>query len=206
MSKDYTFNPGDFVVYPVHGVGQVKEIQNTKGEKMGKTAGGALWVDSGKTSVYDFYQYFMNVDDGDVETLLRWFSNFPTAEIKEICAKDIIKAKKLMSFEITKLVHGEENAKEAQKTAEEIFSGKGQSENMNTVGYSKEKLAAGVNVCELLADIKITESRSEARRLIGQGGIVIDGEKVADFNAVIKATDAIVVRKGKKVFMRVKPE
>lgn len=181
-------------------------LLNSKGEKMGKTAGGALWVDSGKTSVYDFYQYFMNVGDKDVETLLRWFSDLTTAEIKEICKGDIIKAKKLMSFEITKLVHGEEKAIEAQKTAEEIFSGKGVSENMNTLSYDKEKLALGVNVCELLADLKITESRSEARRLIMQGGIVIDNEKVADFNAIIKTAEPIVVRKGKKVFVRVKPE
>lgn len=181
-------------------------LLNSKGEKMGKTAGGALWVDSGKTSVYDFYQYFMNVADSDVETLLRWFSDKPTDEIKTICKGDIIKAKKLMSFEITKLVHGEEKAIEAQKTAEEIFSGKGESQNMNTLPYSKEKLASGVNVCELLADLKITESRSEARRLILQGGIVIDNDKVTDFNAIIKTNDSIVVRKGKKVFVRVKGE
>lgn len=181
-------------------------LLNSKGEKMGKTAGGALWVDSGKTSVYDFYQYFMNVADSDVATLLRWFSDYSTAEINEICKKNIINAKKIMSFEITKLVHGEEKAKEAQKTAEEIFSGKGESQNMNTLCYDKNKLATGVNVCELLADLKITASRSEARRLIEQGGIVIDNEKVADFNAVIKTNDSIVVRKGKKVFVRVKGE
>ncbi len=181
-------------------------LLNSKGEKMGKTSGGALWVDSGKTSVFDFYQYFMNVADSDVEVLLRWFTNITTEEIKNLCKADIIKAKKLMSFEITKLVHGENCAMEAQKTAEEIFSGKGESQNMNTVGYDKEKLVNGVNVCELLADIKITDSRSEARRLISQGGIVIDNEKITDFNAIIKSNDSIVVRKGKKVFVRVKGE
>lgn len=179
-------------------------LLNSKGEKMGKTAGGALWVDSGKVSVYDFYQYFMNVGDKDVETLLRWFSDKPMDEIRELCKKDIIAAKKIMSFEITKLVHGEEKAIEAQKTAEEIFSGKGESQNMNELEYDAEKLAEGINVCELLADLKITESRSEARRLISQGGIFIDGNKVDDFAATIKADKPIVVRKGKKVFVRVK--
>ena len=100
-------------------------LLNSKGEKMGKTTGGALWVDEGKTSVYDFYQYFMNVDDQDVATVLRWFSDMPTEEIKAVCEKDIREAKKLMAFTVTSLIHGEENARVAQKNCRRNFQRKG---------------------------------------------------------------------------------
>lgn len=175
-------------------------LLNSKGEKMGKTSGGALWVDQGKTSVYDFYQYFVNVDDSDVATLLKWFSDMPVEDIEAICKNDIRQAKKLMALEVTKLVHGEEKAKEAQKIAEDIFNGSGRSENMNSVVYPK--LAGGVNVCEMLADVGICASRGEARRLIAQAGISIDGAKVTDDKLVLN-TNEIVVSKGKKVHLRV---
>ncbi|MEG1582080.1 MAG: tyrosine--tRNA ligase, partial [Clostridia bacterium] len=112
-------------------------LLNSNGEKMGKSAGGALWVAEDKTSVYDFYQFFINVDDKDTETLLRWFSDFSTKEISDICAGDPRNAKKIMAFEVTKLIHGEENAKQAEKTAKEVFSGLGSSQNMPTIEYSR---------------------------------------------------------------------
>ena len=181
-------------------------LLNAQGEKMGKTTGGALWVSQDKTSVYDLYQYFMNVDDRDVEKLLRWFSDFSTADIQKICAGDIREAKKIMAFEVTKLIHGEENAKQAQATAQEIFSGAGVADNMPSVAYNKQELANGVNVCALLADIGLASSRSEARRLVQQGGIVVDGEKIQDFSTNIQKTDEFVVRKGKKIFIKVIPQ
>lgn len=178
-------------------------LLNSKGEKMGKTSGGALWVDEGKTSVYDFYQYFMNVDDQDVETLLRWFTDMPVEEIQRVCAEDIRSAKKMMAHAITTLVHGKENADVAQKTAEDIFSGKGVSENMNSVSVSKADLEKGVGVLELMTRIGITSSNGEARRLIQQGGISIDDKKITDPNMIVKTDKEFVVRKGKKVHLKV---
>lgn len=178
-------------------------LLNSKGEKMGKTSGGALWVDEGKTSVYDFYQYFMNVDDQDVATVLRWFSDMPTDEIKKVCEKDIREAKKLMAFTVTSLIHGEENARVAQKTAEEIFSGKGESENMKTVELSVSENAGGIGVLSLMTTIGITASNGEARRLIAQGGLSINDQKIEDPNMTINAEGSIVVKKGKKIHLKV---
>ena len=178
-------------------------LLNSKGEKMGKTSGGALWVDEGKTSVYDFYQYFMNVDDQDVETVLRWFSDLPTEEIKQMCAKDIREAKKKMAFIVTSLIHGKQNAQVAQKTAEEIFGGKGDSENMKTVNISKKDNPNGIGVLSLMTQIGITSSNGEARRLILQGGLSIDDKKLSDPNQIVPCEGSIVVRKGKKVHLKV---
>lgn len=181
-------------------------LLNSKGEKMGKTSGGALWVDEGKTSVYDFYQYFMNIDDSDVATILRWFSDLDVEVIENMCKEDIRKAKKTMAHVVTSLVHGKESADVAQKTAEDIFSGKGSSENMNTVTVDKELLSAGIGVLELMTKIGVTASNGEARRLIIQGGLSIDDQKVVDVNMVIKTEKAIIVRKGKKVHLKVEPK
>lgn len=178
-------------------------LLNSQGEKMGKTSGGALWVDEGKVGVYDFYQYFINVDDRDVETLLCWFSDFPISQIKNLVQGDIRNAKRVMAFEVTKLVHGEENAKQAQKTADEIFSGKGSSENMNSVELGDGVLASGINICDLLVQVGLTKSKGEGRRLIEQGGIFVDDKKVDDYALIIKSTEPVVVRKGKKVFLKV---
>ena len=178
-------------------------LLNSQGEKMGKTSGGALWVDEGKVGVYDFYQYFINVDDRDVEKLLCWFSDFSIAQIKNLVSGDIRVAKRVMAFEVTKLVHGEDAAKLAQKTADEIFSGKGNSENMNTFDVDSNLLKNGVNICELLVITGLTKSKGEGRRLIEQGGIFVDDNKVDDFAQVIKADKEVIIRKGKKVFLKV---
>ncbi len=179
-------------------------LLNSRGEKMGKTSGGALWVDDSKTSVYDFYQYFINVDDKDVETLLRWFSDLSMAEIKELCSGDIRVAKKKMAFCVTALVHGEDKAREAEKTAEEIFSGAGSSENMNSVKLDKALIKNGIGVLDLMTKIGITSSNGEARRLIAQGGLSIDDRKLDDPNEVFTTSaDSFVVKKGKKVHLRV---
>ena len=178
-------------------------LLNSKGEKMGKTSGGALWVDEGKTSVYDFYQYFMNVDDADVATVLKWFSDMPIEEINDLCAKDIRQAKKKMAFVVTSLIHGQENALIAQKTAEEIFSGSGSSENMKTINIDGKQYPNGIGVLELSTKAGITASNGEARRLIMQGGISLNDEKLTDVNMVIKAEGEVILRKGKKVHIKV---
>ncbi len=178
-------------------------LLNSKGEKMGKTSGGALWVDNSKTSVYDFYQYWMNVDDQDVAVVLKWFSDLSVKEIENECKTDIRKAKKLMAYAVTKLIHGEEQAKIAQATAEEIFSGKGSSQNMNSVKIDRNVLASGIGVLDLMTKIGITASNGEARRLIAQGGLSIDDKKITDANMIVISSEPIIVKKGKKVHLKV---
>ena len=145
------------------------------GEKMGKTASGTLWVSREKTTVYDFYQMFINSFDEDVERLLSFFSDFEIEDIKRMCKEDIRNAKKIMAFEVTKLVHGEEEALKVKKASEEIFSNKGNSDNTETIEISKDVIAQGINVIEILMLSNLFESKSEARRLIQQNGIKING-------------------------------
>jgi len=173
------------------------------GEKMGKTSKGTLWVSREKTDVYDFYQAFLNVFDEDVERLLSFFTRLDIREIKDMCNADIINAKKLMAFEITKLVHGEEEALKVKKTSEEVFNG-GNSENMPTYEFKKFE---EMNILDFLFTIGIAPSKSEARRLIEGNGISINKEKVNDVNMIISDNtfidDEIIVQKGKKTFLKV---
>ncbi len=171
-----------------------------EGKKMGKTEKGAIWIDSNKISAYDFYQGIYQTPDACVEMMFALFTDEPMDKVRKMIKDDIVNAKKVLSYEITKFIQGEEKAKEAQKTTEEIFAGSGKSENMNTVVYPK--LAEGVNVCEMLADVKVCASRGEARRLIAQAGISIDGNKIADDKLMIKSNE-IVVSKGKKLHLKV---
>ena len=175
------------------------------GEKMGKTEKGTLWVSRDKTSSFDFFQAWMNSFDEDVERSLSFFTRLEISDIKELCKKDIREAKKLLAFEVTKLVHGEEEALKAQKTAEELFSNKGVSDNMPTKILNKSKI--GINILDLLVETELTTSKSEARRLIEQNGISINGNKVSDMDFTIKESslsdNSIIVQKGKKTFLRV---
>ena len=175
------------------------------GEKMGKTATGTLWVSREKTSAFDFFQAWINSFDEDVERSLAFFTRMEMEDIKELCNKDIREAKKLLAFEVTKLVHGEEEAINAKKIAEELFSNKGVSENMQSTTISKEKL--GINILDLLFETNLVSSKSEARRLVEQNGISINQIKVTDFNRIIEESDFkdgfIVIQKGKKVFLKV---
>lgn len=175
-------------------------LLNSKGEKMGKTTGGALWVSEDKVGAYDFYQYFINTADEDVEKLLKWFSDYDNATIAKIMQGDIREAKKLMAYEVTKLIHGEENAKMAQKTAEEVFGGGLSSAAIPTVKLDKKDK---INVCDMLVLAKIVASKGEARRLIEQNGLSLGDEKVTDFNKEIAGHGEIVVHKGKKVHVKV---
>ncbi|MBO5121253.1 MAG: tyrosine--tRNA ligase [Bacilli bacterium] len=175
------------------------------GEKMGKTATGTLWVSRDKTSTFEFFQAWMNSFDEDVERSLSFFTRMEIEDIKELCKKDIREAKKLLAFEVTKLVHGEEEAIKARKTSEELFSNKGISDNMPTITLPKEKL--DINIVDLLVETNLVTSKSEARRLIEQNGISINQIKVNSVNDLITNNNLtenfIIIQKGKKVFLKV---
>lgn len=177
------------------------------GEKMGKTASGTLWVSREKTTVYDFYQMFINSFDEDVERLLSFFSDFEIEDIKRMCKENIRNAKKIMAFEVTKLVHGEEEALKVKKASEEIFSNKGNSDNTETIEIFKDVIAQGINVIEILMLSNLFESKSEARRLIQQNGIKINGEKVTDIHMMIGSeqldNNTLLIQKGKKTFKKI---
>ena len=177
------------------------------GEKMGKTASGTLWVSREKTTVCDFYQMFINSFDEDVERLLSFFSDFEIEDIKRMCKEDIRNAKKIMAFEVTKLVHGEEEALKVKKASEEIFSNKGNSDNTETIEISQDVIVQGINVIEILMLSNLFESKSEARRLIQQNGIKINGEKVTDIHMMIGSeqldNNTLLIQKGKKTFKKI---
>lgn len=188
--------------------GQTREMEGVtnpllltpEGKKMGKTEKGAIWIDSSKIGAYDFYQGIYQTPDACVEMMFALFTDMDMDDVRRLIAEDIVKAKKTLSYEITKFIQGEEAANLALKTAQEIFEGAGKSDTMNSVVY--QKLSSGVNVCEMLADVGICASRGEARRLIAQAGISIDGNKVTD-DKLMLCTNEIVVSKGKKVHLKV---
>ena len=175
------------------------------GEKMGKTATGTLWVSRDKTTPFDFFQAWINSFDEDVERSLSFFTRMEISDIKELCRKDIREAKKLLAFEVTKLVHGEEEAIKARQTAEELFSNKGVSENMPSIKFDSNKL--DINVLDLLTEVGIVSSKSEGRRLMEQNGISINQEKETHTDRIITKADFVngelIVQKGKKVFLKV---
>lgn len=176
------------------------------GEKMGKTASGTLWISREKTTVYDFYQMFMNSYDEDVEILLSFFSDYEIEDIKRMCKEDIRNAKKIMAFEVTKLVHGEEEALKVQQASEEIFSNKGNSQNTDTIELSKDVLNNNSNVIDVLMLSGIFESKSETKRLIEQNGVSINGEKVKSIDMIVTEDmledNALLIQKGKKRFIK----
>ena len=175
------------------------------GEKMGKTATGTLWVSRDKTTVFDFFQAWMNSFDEDVPRSLAFFTRLDMEEIDRMCRDDIRSAKKLLAFEVTKLVHGEEEAIKAKNTAEELFNNNGISDNMNSITLDKNLLDS--NVLDILVSSGIVSSKSEGKRLVEQNGISINQEKVNDINMLITnellTDDFIIIQKGKKVFLKV---
>ncbi|MEN8905433.1 MAG: tyrosine--tRNA ligase [Clostridiales bacterium] len=182
-------------------------LMTKEGKKMGKTESGTLWVAREKTTVFDFYQYFYNVNDKDTEMLLRLFTHVPTQEIIDLCKSDILKAKKKMAFEITKLVHGDV---EANKVLEAVNSLFGESLNMDNVPkhvIKKELLQEGINILELLTITKFISSKSESRRMVQQGGISVNNEKIKEINHVVNLNDikdsCILLKRGKKNFLKV---
>ncbi len=175
------------------------------GEKMGKTASGTLWISRNKTTPFDFFQAWINIFDEDVERCLSFFTRLEIAEIKELCSNDIREAKRILAFEVTKLVHGEGEAKRAQKAAKELFSGNLTTNDMPSISYSKEKL--DINILDLLVDVGIATSKSNARRLIEQNGIRLNQKKENNYNKIITEKDFIdnilIIQKGKKVFLKI---
>ncbi len=185
----------------------LKLLTTADGQKMGKSQKGAVWLDEEKTSPYELYQYMRNVDDRDVEKFLLQLTFLPTEECKRLGAlegEDINKGKEALAYEVTKIVHGEEKAKEAQKTARALFDEGASIDSMPTaeVDFDEE-----IGLLNLLRETGLTKSSGEGRRLIQQGGILINDEKVEDPSLVLKEEDFedgfIVVRKGKKVYTKV---
>ncbi len=183
-------------------------LLNSEGKKMGKTVSGAVWLDPEKTSPYDFYQYWRNVDDADVIKCMKMLTDLSLEEIAEMETwKDsrINRAKEILAFELTKLVHGEEEAQKAEETAKSLFSTGGDLSNMPTTTLSAEDVP--VDIVTLLVKTGLAPSKSEARRLVQQNSVSVNNEKVTDIAASYTADDlsgdGLMLKKGKKVFHRV---
>ena len=184
-------------------------LTTSEGKKMGKTAKGALWLDAEKCSPYDFYQYFRNVDDADVIKCIKLLTFVPMDEIRKMEdweGQQLNEAKRILAYEVTKLVHGEEEAKKAQTTAEGLFSG-GNSADMPSTELALADLSDETMLLDLMLAAKLIPSKGEGRRLITQGGVSVNDEKVADPNMMISkdalSGDGIIVKKGKKVYHRI---
>ncbi len=183
-------------------------LLNSEGKKMGKTVSGAVWLDPEKTSPYDFYQYWRNVDDADVIKCMKMLTDLSLEEIAEMETwKDsrINRAKEILAFELTKLVHGEEEARKAEETAKSLFSTGGDLSNMPTTTLSAENVP--VDIVTLLVKTGLAPSKSEARRLVQQNSVSVNNEKVTDiatsYTADDLSGDGLMLKKGKKVFHRV---
>ena len=182
-------------------------LTDSQGKKMGKTAGNAVWLDPNKTSPFDFYQYWRNVDDGSVIKCLRMLTFLPLEQIDEMaCWKDsqLNKAKEILAFELTRMVHGEEEANKAQEGARALFSAGGNTANMPTTQLAGSDLTDGqIGILDLLVKTGLASSKGEGRRLVQQGGVTVNEEKVADISASFaesKLKEGVVIKKGKKVF------
>lgn len=183
-------------------------LTNSEGKKMGKTQSGALWLDPEKTSPYDFYQYWVNVDDTDVIKCLKLLTFLPLEQINEMAQykdAEINKAKRVLAYEVTKLVHGEEEAIKAQEAAQSLFGGGASSENMPSTKISRDDL--GKSILDIMLLAKLIPSKGEGRRLVQQGGVSIDGNKVTDFNLAVTEdmfnSNELIIKKGKKVFHKI---
>lgn len=186
-------------------------LLNSEGKKMGKTQSGAVWLDENKTSPFDFYQYWRNVDDADVLKCIRMLTFLPLEEIEKMESwegSQLNRAKEILAYELTALVHGEEKATKAQEAARALFSGAADTENMPTVALMAEDFIDGqIAVNEIMLKAGLVKSKGEARRLIQQGGVSIDDQKVTDPVAVVSHDTLekghIILKKGKKVFYKV---
>lgn len=185
-------------------------LTTSEGKKMGKTEKGAVWLDPNKTTPYDFYQYWRNIDDADVIKCLKLLTFLPLSQIEEMATwKDarINEAKKILAYEVTKLVHGEEEAEKAKSASEALFGGGGSTENMPTAKIKASEVENGIHVLELLAGTGILPSKSEGKRLIHQGGLTVNNEKVESIDRVITKADfkdgEMIIRRGKKSYHRI---
>ena len=185
-------------------------LTDSQGKKMGKTAGNAVWLDPNKTSPFEFYQYWRNVDDADVLKCIKMLTFLPIEEISKMESwegSQLNKAKEILAFELTKLVHGEEEANKAQEGARALFSGSGNTENMPTTTLSSDEFNDGyISLIDMMLKASIIKSRGEGRRLIEQGGVTVDDKKAESFAETvgIEAFEKgqVIVKKGKKVFVK----
>lgn len=189
-----------------------KLLTTSEGKKMGKTESGAVWLDESKTSPYEFYQYWRNVEDPDVKNCLALLTFLPMEEVNRLGnLKDegINEAKRVLAFEVTKLVHGEKAANEAENAAKALFGGVDRdADSIPATELSKDVAAQGIDILSLLMETQLTSSKGEGRRLIQQGGIYLEDERVDDFNLVLSPESfregKLLIRKGKKVYHLVK--
>ncbi len=182
-------------------------LMNNEGKKMGKTAKGAVWLDPAKTTPYEFYQYWRNVDDADVMKCFRLLTFLSLEQINDMASWDdsrINEKKELLAHELTELVHGKEEADKAQNTARALFSGKGDEDNMPSTELPEEELTeGGIGILDLLVACRLAPTKSEARRLVTQGGVSVDDQKIMDikqFFSKEQIEKGLVIRKGKKVY------
>ncbi len=182
-------------------------LLNSEGKKMGKTANGAVWLDPNKTSPYEFYQYWRNVGDDDVLKCIRMLTFLPLEEIDKMDeweGSQLNTAKEILAFELTKLVHGEEEAQKAQDTARAVFGGQGSNENMPTTELSDDDFVDGkIGVLDMMLKAGLIASKGEGRRLVQQGGVSINNEKITDPNyslTIESFSEEIILKKGKKVY------
>ena len=179
-------------------------LMTPEGKKMGKTEKGAIWIDKDKISAYDFYQGVYQTPDACVEMVFALFTDIPMDEVKRIVAEDIVKAKKTLSFEVTKFIRGEEDAIEAQRMSENLFAQGGN--DAPEFEISKSQIGKGIGICDLLVLTKLCSSKGEARRMIEGGGITFKNEKVTNFALVVSQediADGALLKKGKKSFIKV---
>ena len=185
-------------------------LTDSQGKKMGKTAGNAVWLDANKTSPYDFYQYWRNVGDADVLKCIRMLTFLPIEQIDEMDSwegSQLNKAKEILAWELTKMVHGEEEANKAQEAAKALFAGAGDSSNMPATELTDANFTDGkIGILNLLTACGLCASNGEARRLVQQGGVAVNDVKVtapdASFEQDVFAGDGVIIKKGKKVFHR----
>ncbi len=186
-------------------------LLNSEGKKMGKTQKGAVWLDPNKTSPFEFYQYWRNVADADVLKCLRMLTFLPLEQIDEMDkweGSQLNKAKEILAYELTNLVHGEEEAKKAEEAAKALFAGGGSSENIPTTVLADEQFTEGsIDILSILVAAGMAASRSEARRAVEQGGVTVKGEKVTDVKTLYRkediAAEEFMVKKGKKSFKKI---
>lgn len=188
-----------------------KLLTTAAGTKMGKTEAGTIWLDPDKTPPYELYQYMRNVDDRDVEKFLSLLTFLPMEEVKKLASlegSEINKAKEVLAFEVTKMIHGEEEAQKSEKAARSLFGGSAEEGSIPYTEMEKDLFTEGIGILDLLKELGLTKSNSEGRRLVQQGGISIDDVKVEDIKREISLDDfkdgKILIKKGKKVYHQVR--
>ena len=177
-------------------------LLNKEGKKMGKTASGAVWLDENKTTPFEFFQYWRNVDDADVMKCFKLLTFIPMDQIREMEKWDdsrINEKKEILAYELTKMVHGEENANKALEAAKSLFAGAGSDENMPSVELENYQTSS---IVDLLVLTGLCSSKSEARRLVEQGGVSVDDEKITNPSQMIEIKDSVKIKKGKKTFLK----